>query len=44
MRGIDRQKGAVVIVRPDQYNAYILPLDSLSGLAGFFDGFMLPAN
>ena len=44
MRGIDRQEGAVVIVRPDQYNAYILPLDSLSGLAGFFDGFMLPAN
>jgi len=44
VRGIDRQRGCVVIVRPDQYIAHILPLDAPSELARFFDGFMLPAN
>jgi len=41
MRGIDRQRGALVIVRPDQYVAHVLPLDGFDELAGFFDGFML---
>jgi 2-polyprenyl-6-methoxyphenol hydroxylase-like FAD-dependent oxidoreductase len=44
MRGIDRQKGCIVIVRPDQYIAHILPIDAPSEIARFFDGFMLPAN
>ena len=44
MRGIDRHKGCVVIVRPDQYIAHILPLDAPSEIARFFEGFMLPAN
>lgn len=44
LRGIDRQKGCLVIVRPDQYVAHILPLNDDAGLSAFFDGFMLPAK
>jgi phenol 2-monooxygenase len=40
MRGIDRQRGFVVVVRPDQYIAHVLPLDGYIELATFFDGFM----
>ena len=43
MRGIDRAAGCVVVVRPDQYVAEILPLDDHAGLAGFVAGFLLPA-
>jgi hypothetical protein len=42
MRGIDREAGCMVIVRPDQYIAHILPLDAYEELSSFFDGFMLP--
>ena len=41
MRGIDRERGCVVIVRPDQYVAQILPLEDHEQLASYFDGFML---
>jgi phenol 2-monooxygenase len=41
MRGIDREQGCMVVVRPDQYVAHILPLDAYKELAAFFDGFML---
>jgi len=41
MRGVDRQRGCLVIVRPDQFVSHVLPLDSRGELAGFFDGFML---
>ena len=41
MRGIDRQTGCIVIVRPDQYVATILALEDVNGLASFFDRFML---
>ncbi|MES1202618.1 MAG: FAD-dependent monooxygenase, partial [Pseudomonadota bacterium] len=44
MRGIDRQEGCVVVVRPDQYVAHVLPLDAHAELAAFFDGFMLPLD
>jgi phenol 2-monooxygenase len=44
IRGIDRQAGCMVVVRPDQYVATVLPLDDFAALASFFDGFMLPAN
>ncbi|MCK1395825.1 FAD-binding monooxygenase [Bradyrhizobium sp. 1] len=44
MRGIDRKAGCMVVVRPDQYVANVLPLDDLAGLASYFDAFMLPAN
>ena len=40
MRGIDRERGCVVVVRPDQYIAHVLPLDAHAELAAFFDGFM----
>jgi 2-polyprenyl-6-methoxyphenol hydroxylase-like FAD-dependent oxidoreductase len=43
MRGIDRNQGCIVVVRPDQYVAHVLPLDAKQALADFFDGFMLPA-
>jgi 3-hydroxybenzoate 4-monooxygenase len=41
LRGIDRARGALVVVRPDQYIAHVLPLDAHAELAGFFEGFML---
>jgi hypothetical protein len=34
----------MVIVRPDQYVAQVLPLDGHAELAAFFDGFMLQAD
>jgi phenol 2-monooxygenase len=42
MRGIDREKGCMVVVRPDQYVAHVLPLDGYAQLPAYFDGFMLP--
>jgi phenol 2-monooxygenase len=30
----------MVVVRPDQYVARVLPLDGYEQLAAFFDGFM----
>ena len=44
VRGVDRERGCVVVVRPDQYVANILPLDDHAGLAGFFDRFLLRQN
>jgi phenol 2-monooxygenase len=41
LRGIDRQQGCVVVVRPDQYVAHVLPLDGHAALAAFFDPFMI---
>jgi phenol 2-monooxygenase len=41
MRGIDRKAGCMVVVRPDQYVANVLPLDDFAGLASYFDAFML---
>ncbi|MFI2489314.1 FAD-binding monooxygenase [Promicromonospora kroppenstedtii] len=41
LRGIDRG-GAVVVVRPDQYVAAVLPLTSTDDLATFFAGALLP--
>jgi len=44
LRGIDRQRGCLVIVRPDQYVAHVLPLDGYAELAAYFDGFMVAAE
>jgi phenol 2-monooxygenase len=44
MRGVDRSKGCMVVVRPDQYVAEVLPLDGYAQLAAYFDGFMLQAG
>jgi 2-polyprenyl-6-methoxyphenol hydroxylase-like FAD-dependent oxidoreductase len=41
LRGIDRAQGALVVVRPDQYIAHVLPLGAHQALAAFFSGFML---
>ena len=41
MRGINRQTGCMIIVRPDQYIAHILPLNATSDLSDFFDGIFL---
>ncbi|MFT4050992.1 MAG: FAD-dependent monooxygenase [Microbacterium sp.] len=42
-RGISRD-GAVVVVRPDQYVAAVLPLTATDKLAAFFAGVLLPAR
>jgi phenol 2-monooxygenase len=41
MRGIDRKAGCMVVVRPDQYVAQVLPLNGFAALAAYFDAFML---
>ncbi len=44
LRGINKQSGCLVVVRPDQYIAQILPLDmpleAINALAAFFGGFI----
>ncbi|MDB2390764.1 FAD-binding monooxygenase [Alphaproteobacteria bacterium] len=40
MRGINREHGCMVLVRPDQHVAHILPLDAHDALGRFFAGFM----
>ena len=42
LRGIDREQGCMVIVRPDQYVAGVLPLEAEAELASFFEAFMIP--
>ncbi len=41
LRDIDRKNGCVVVVRPDQHVANILPVTAHDDLADFFDVFML---
>ena len=36
----DRENGCMIVVRPDQYIAHILPLDAREDLAAFFAGFL----
>jgi phenol 2-monooxygenase len=44
MRRIDRAAGAMVVVRPDQHIAHVLPLNDFAAVAAFFDRFMIPAR
>ena len=44
LRGVNRDSGCVVVVRPDQYVAHVLPLDAHKRLTEFFAGFMLPQS
>jgi phenol 2-monooxygenase len=44
LRGIDREAGCLVVVRPDQYVAHVLPLDAHDALAGFFAGILIEAS
>ena len=41
MRSVDREQGCMVVVRPDQYVAHVLPLDGFDALVEFFAGFMV---
>ncbi len=40
MRNIDRDAGCIVLVRPDQFVADVLPLDAHAELSAFFERFM----
>ena len=40
LRQINRNKGALIIVRPDQFVAKVLNLTDFNSLSEFFDGFM----
>ena len=40
LRELDRQQGCLVVVRPDQHVANILPLDAYKELSAFFDNIM----
>ena len=44
MRGIDKKLGCMLIIRPDQYVAAILPLDDFEGLSAFFGGVLKPVD
>lgn len=41
MRGIHRGEGCMVVVRPDQYVAHVLPLHDFEALGDFFAAFMI---
>jgi phenol 2-monooxygenase (NADPH) len=41
LRDIDRDEGCVVVVRPDQYVAHVLPLDAHQELSDFFAEFLV---
>lgn len=40
-RGVDRVQGCMVVVRPDQYVAQVLPLDATAALADAFSGVLV---
>jgi phenol 2-monooxygenase len=41
LRGVDRQFGALVVVRPDQFVANVMPLDGYDALTSFFAQFLI---
>ena len=41
LRRISRRTGCIVVVRPDQYVAHVLPLDAYDALSSYFKDFML---
>ncbi len=43
LRGVDRDQGCLVVVRPDQYVAHVLPLDAHEALVDFFAGILVDA-
>ena len=40
MRGVNREQGCMVVVRPDQYVAQVLPLDAHGQLSDYFAGIL----
>ncbi len=41
-RGVDRDQGAIILVRPDQYVAHVLPLGARDELVAFLERSMIP--
>jgi phenol 2-monooxygenase len=44
LRGVNREQGCMVIVRPDQYVSHVLPLHGHQALADFFAGILIAPN
>jgi phenol 2-monooxygenase len=44
MRGVNREAGCMVVVRPDQYVSHILPLQGHEALANFFSTILIEAK
>ena len=44
LRGINKEQGCIVLIRPDQYIADLFPLDDLAGISAFFEQILLPAS
>jgi phenol 2-monooxygenase len=44
LRGIDRDSGCMIVARPDQYVAHVLPLGEYQALADFFAGVLIAAT
>lgn len=44
LRNLDRDQGCLVVVRPDQYVAHVLPLDAHHELVTFFEGVLLESR
>ena len=44
LRGVNRETGCMVVVRPDQYVSHVLPLDQHEALANFFARILIDAN
>ena len=40
--GVDRERGCVVVVRPDQYVGWIGEVEDVVDLGGYFDGILIP--
>ena len=41
LRGVDREAGCMLVVRPDQYVSHVLPLDAHEALVSFFARFLI---
>jgi phenol 2-monooxygenase (NADPH) len=41
LRGLDRETGCIVVVRPDQYVSHVLPLHGHEALADYFAGILI---
>jgi phenol 2-monooxygenase (NADPH) len=44
LRGVDRETGCIVVVRPDQYVSHVLPLDEHDALTDFFARILIDAR
>lgn len=44
LRGVNRETGCVIVVRPDQYVSHVLPLHEHEALAGFFAKILIDAT